>query len=104
MNWVDAGKEKAAIVAANQAGMQKEVIDPVYFTDEYPREGCGLSIVVGIDGCSMTVHAPNGRAIESYLPSSEEVGRYVQEWVSGMVPRLRPSDRAPGQLSPDKAG
>jgi hypothetical protein len=82
---------------------EKLKIDPIYFTDDYPRVGCSLVVVVGEDGCSMRALAPNGRTLESYRPPKAEIGRYVQEWVAGIVPRFKPSDRSLDLPSLDKA-
>lgn len=74
-------------------------IDPIYFTDEYPRTGCKLEIVVNEERCSMRVFAPQGRILESYRPPRNEIGRWLQEWVNGLVPRLKPSDQFQDQPS-----
>lgn len=64
-----------------------QVTDPIYFTDEYPREGCKIEIEIKEERCSLRIRAPNGRMLECYLPSRTEVGRYIQEWLAGKVPR-----------------
>lgn len=103
MGWVDVEKEKAANVAAIKDGLSS-ALDPIYYTDGYPREGCSLEVNVEASVCGIHVRAPGGRPLESYLPPRGEVGRYVQEWLDGIAPRVKPSDRLQGLPSPDKAG
>lgn len=103
MGWVDVKKEKAATQAVIKDGLSS-AFDPIYYTDGYPRDGCRLEIEVNEDRCALSVRAPNGRALEAYLPPRGEVGRYVQEWLSGIVPRITPSGQRPGLPSPDKSG
>lgn len=79
------------------------MIDPVYFTDDYPREGCSVVFEVRGSSSSMTVRAPNGKPLESYLVQPGMAGKYLDEWLSGKAPgkfSLPDQDRA----LPDKAG
>lgn len=46
-------------------------LDPVYYTDDYPRAGCTISIAVptgrdGLTNFSVGIAAPNGQRLESY--------------------------------------
>lgn len=68
----------------------KPALDPIYYTDEYPREGCMLSISVQKNRCGLSVIAPGGKVIEgyAYVPYSE-MPRMVDEWLSGRAPRLK---------------
>jgi hypothetical protein len=75
------------------------VTDPIYFTDDYPRTGCVVSIDVQADGYAMRIAAPGGKVIESYakVKTPRAIGRVVEEWCAGMKPRLRdPLDQSPG--------
>lgn len=66
-------------------------LDPIYYTDEYPREGCTLTIkLLPGDRAHLMVKAPNGRHLESYASAPyAEMPRMVGEWLSGKVPKLR---------------
>lgn len=82
----------------------EEVIDPIYFTDAYPRCGCRMEIEVLEGRCYLRVYAPSGQILEAYRPPSAELGRYVQEWMDGIAPRIKPLGQSQGQSLPDKAG
>lgn len=65
-------------------------LDPIYYTDEYPREGCVLTInILAKDRAHLVVSAPNGKHLESYasVPYAE-MPRMVAEWLSGKAPKL----------------
>lgn len=64
--------------------------DPIYFTDDYPRAGCGVSIDVMDDGYSLRISAPDGHPMEVYakVKTPRAIGRMVEEWCSGLPPRL----------------
>ena len=74
-------------------------IDPsdmdVYCTDDYPREGCIVSIDVQKNGYGLRIAAPNGAFMECYalVKTPKAIGRMVAEWCAGRSPRLHdPSD------------
>lgn len=52
-------------------------MDPIYYTDDYPRNGCRIEIVVPADGStgrewSVRIYHPveHGPALESYAPKT----------------------------------
>jgi hypothetical protein len=66
------------------------VINPIYYTDEYPREGCIAVIDVTAAGYTLAIKAPNGAAIETYanVRSSDDISRMLKEWCEGKAPGL----------------
>lgn len=66
-------------------------IDPIYFTDDYPRQGCIVAVDVQENGYALTVRAPNGALLETYavVKTPRAVARMVEEWCAGFAPRLR---------------
>lgn len=76
-----------------------------YYRDDYPREGCMIVLTIEKDRVLFTAYAPNGKTLECgpTLPR-DQAGRAVDEWLSGIAPRVRPLDRHPDLPSPDKAG
>ena len=71
----------------------------IYCTDDYPREGCKLTIKVRNGRYVMHVAAPNGAPLESYLARNPKaISRMVREWCEGRAPKSHhPSDQeAPG--------
>lgn len=62
--------------------------DPVYFTDDYPREGCRLVVEVLRGRYALGVIDPSGKQIESYGPkTARQLARMVEEWCGGFAPR-----------------
>lgn len=63
-------------------------LDPIYYTDEYPREGCVLTInLLANDRVHLVVSAPNGKHLESYAAFPyAETPRVLAEWLSGKAP------------------
>lgn len=52
-------------------------MDPIYYTDDYPRNGCRIEIIVPADGptgrmWSVRIYHPveQGQALESYMPKT----------------------------------
>lgn len=69
----------------------------VYCGDDYPREGCTLTVDVCAGGYDLQVNAPNGNPIEIYATarSPRQLARMVEEWCSGQKPKLHhPSDQS----------
>jgi hypothetical protein len=66
------------------------MLDPIYATDEYPREACTVSIDVQKDGYHMSVFAPNGKHLEGYalVKTPRAVSRMLEEWACGYAPRI----------------
>lgn len=70
--------------AENGAG---GLLHPIYYTDEYPREGCSIGIDVATSGICLRVYAPNGRQLEAYAPkSADAAAAIVLAWLRGEVP------------------
>lgn len=65
-------------------------MDAIYATDDYPRAGCRISIDVQKDGYFMSVFSPCGTIMEGYatVETPRAIGRMVEEWASGLVPRI----------------
>lgn len=67
----------------------------IYCTDDYPREGCTLTIKVrdvgpGISRYSMIVRNPFGTQIEAYRANKPQtIGDMVREWCEGRAPAKR---------------
>ena len=68
----------------------------IYTTDDYPRDGCTLSVDVQLGGYGLSVFAPNGAPMERYalVKTPRAIARMVEEWCNGHKPRLR--DRLDG--------
>lgn len=64
-------------------------MDPIYHTDNYPREGCIVSIDVQKDGYTLRISAPTGEPMEFYgkVLTPRAIGRMVEEWCAGFAPR-----------------
>ena len=65
-------------------------MDAIYSNDDYPRQGCVLSIDVQKDGYALRVFSPCGQIMECYavVKTPRAIGRMVEEWASGLVPRI----------------
>lgn len=65
-------------------------MDAIYSTDEYPRKGCVLTVDVTKGGYVLRVFSPCGQIMEGYatVKTPRAIGRMVEEWCSGMVPRI----------------
>lgn len=81
----------------------KPALEPIYYTDEYPREGCTITIKVGDERCSMQVSAPGGKVIDCYAPPRSDVASMLALWMEGKVPGVR-AIRALARMSPGKSG
>ena len=81
----------------------KQKLDPIYYTDEYPRDRCTITIEVGGERCSVRVYAPGGEILECYLPPRDDVPAMLALWLDGKVPGVS-AIRALARMSPDKAG
>lgn len=70
-------------------------IKDIYFTDDYPREGCFIGVDVQDGFYSMKVYGPEeitGRefSLESYgAHSIEEVAEFFRQWLAGHKPRFK---------------
>jgi len=67
-----------------------------YYTDNYPRQGCVVSIDVQAHGYRVCIAAPNGAPMESYalVKTPRAIARMLEEWCLGHKPRLH--DRLDG--------
>ena len=75
----------------------------VFETDEYPREGCMLTLNIRAPGKGMcwAVIDPYGRQIEAYsAPSAEALLAQLGEWLAGHAPGKGASHRHLGQVQP----
>ena len=66
-------------------------MDNIYYSDDYPRDGCILTIDVQATHCSLSVFMPRmEKRIERYasVPHAE-IGRMVGEWLAGKPPTLK---------------
>lgn len=64
-------------------------MDPIYFTDNYPREGCTLAVNVQANRYVLSVLAPGGKVIETYAAKTpRQLARMIEEWCAGWAPRL----------------
>lgn len=77
-------------MATNEANdTSKASLDPIYYTDDYAREECLVTINVGSDRCSMRIFAPSGEILECYNPHTVDVPAMMEIWLSGKVPGKR---------------
>lgn len=62
---------------------------PSYAGDDYDRAGCVAMVEVTQHGYRLAIFAPNGAPMESYacVKSPRAIGRMVEEWCAGFVPR-----------------
>lgn len=65
-------------------------MNDIYYTDDYPRAGCRLEIVVGDGAYGLRVFSPDGRLLESYarVSSPRAIARMVEEWARGFAPKI----------------
>lgn len=65
-------------------------MDAIYATDDYPREGCTLTVDIRNGGYVLRVFSPCGKMMEGYasVNTPRAIGRMVEEWASGLVPRI----------------
>jgi hypothetical protein len=72
-----------------------------YLGDNYPRAGCTVVFEIREEEQVMSVFAPTGKTLESYLVPPGMAGKFMDEWLAGKVPSKfsRPAqDRAlPGR-------
>lgn len=70
--------------------MKSELNMAVYCTDDYPREGCIVTIDVQRNGYGLRIAAPNGAPMECYafVRTPRAIGRMLEEWCGGRKPRL----------------
>ena len=73
-----------------------------YSADDYPRIGCTVVIEARADVHGMRVFAPTGKLLESYIVPPGMAGKFLDEWLSGLVPG-KVSQPAQGHASPGKA-
>lgn len=72
----------------------------IYFTDDYPRQGCRLTVDVLRNGYNLQVLAPSGRFLESYpARTPHELACMVEDWCNGAAPRLIGGDGQPASGS-----
>lgn len=67
-------------------------LNSIYYTDDYPREGCTVTVKVVGGKFFLRESAPNGLCMATYAPVStaEAAGRMVSEWASGKAPSRFP--------------
>lgn len=81
--------------------MSKEAVEQIaswmpdcYNRDDYPREGCTVVFSIGKESCSMAIYAPHGKRLEAYAgPKRDNAGRFLDEWLRGLVPGKTPIRR-----------
>lgn len=62
-------------------------MNPIYFTDEYPRQGCTAGVDVTKHGFTLSIHAPCGHIMEVYhAKTSRGICRMLEEWCNGFKP------------------
>jgi len=68
-------------------------MNPIYSSDDYPRDGCEIVIKIKDGKCYMVIYAPKNEAmcrkarkLEAYGPSIEDAPRVLGEWLSGIAP------------------
>ena len=61
-----------------------------YSGDDYPREGCIVTIDVLRDGYVLRIASPKGVPLEGYakVKTARAIGRMVEEWCAGFAPRI----------------
>lgn len=60
----------------------------IYCTDDYPREGCTMTIRVTKYGYVTEISAPNGQVFESGgAKTPEGISNMVRNWCEGRAPR-----------------
>ena len=63
-------------------------MDAIYYTDNYPREGCVIGIDVQASGYALSIVAPGGKVIETYVAKTpRQLARMIEEWCCGFSPR-----------------
>lgn len=85
-------------------GAPAEAIDPIYYTDDYPRIGCIIGIDVQAEGYSLCVTAPGGKRIETYalVKTLDDTFRMITEWCEGKVPSPTKRESQKSWIDPEK--
>lgn len=66
-----------------------ESLDPIYFTDDYPREGCKVTLFIKKDITVVLIHTPNGSQNESFHIENEILGESLNDWINGGIFKKR---------------
>lgn len=64
-------------------------MNPIYFTDDYPRVNCRIVIDIKDSGYMVSIVEPEGRVIETYggFKSARALSVMIEEWCNGVVPK-----------------